>query len=79
MNSWIRPPAIGGQFDWENNQIHGGIKYRAALALVDTTAAPLVEDLVLYQEIDAALDDGNLATGSFRLGQDNCLLYIIEP
>ena len=79
LNSWIRPPAIGGQFDWENNQMHGGVRYRAALALVDTAAAPLVEDLLLYQEIDAALDDGNLTAGSFRLGQDNCLLYIIEP
>jgi len=79
LNSWIRPPAIGGQFDWESNQMHGGVRYRAALALVDTTDAPLVEDLVLYQEIDAALDDGNLTTGSFRLGENNCLLFILEP
>lgn len=77
--SWTNPNSIGGQFDWEYNQIHNGVRYRAALALTDTSAAPLLVDLELYQEIDAALDDGNLATGNFRLGQNNCLLYIIEP
>ncbi|MBI2497733.1 MAG: type II secretion system protein [Opitutae bacterium] len=79
MALWIGPTSIGGRFDWDNNQIHTGIRYRAALALVDTADAPLLEDLGLYQEIDTVLDDGNLATGNFRLGQDNCLLFIIEP
>lgn len=79
LMSWTKPPAIGGQFDWENNQIHNGVRYRAALALVDTGVNPLAPDLALYQEIDTALDDGNLTVGSFRLGQDNCLLFIIEP
>ena len=79
LDSWVHPATIGGQFDWESNQIHNGTRYRAALALVDTADAPLLADLDLYQEIDAALDDGNLATGNFRLGQNNCLLFIIEP
>jgi len=79
LQTWVNPPTIGGQFDWENNQLHMGVRYRAALALTDTGAAPLLVDLALYQEIDAALDDGDLNTGSFRLGQGNCLLFIIEP
>ncbi len=77
--SWIGPTAIGGTFDWEFNQIHNGVHYRAALALVDTADAPLLGDLELYREIDSVLDDGNLATGNFRLGENNCLLFIIEP
>jgi len=79
LASWIGPTSIGGRFDWENNQIHNGTRYRAALALVDTGDAALMVDLGLYQEIDAVLDDGNLNTGNFRLGQSNCLLFIIEP
>ena len=79
LASWIGPTAIGGRFDWENNQIHNGTRYRAALALVETGDATLMVDLELYKEIDAVLDDGNLNTGNFRLGQNNCLLFIIEP
>ena len=79
LDTWINPAAIGGQFDWENNQIHNGVRYRAALALTDTATNPLLVDLELYKEIDAALDDGNLSTGNFRLGNNNCLLFILEP
>lgn len=79
LASWIGPTAIGGRFDWDNNQLHAGVRYRAALALVETGDAPLLVDVELYQDIDAVLDDGNLTTGNFRLGQDNCLLFIIEP
>lgn len=79
LDSWIGPTPIGGRFDWEYNQVHNGVHYHAALALVDTADAPLLVDLELYKEIDAVLDDGNLATGNFRLGQNNCLLFIIEP
>ena len=58
---------------------HNGVRYRAALALTDTATNPLLVDLELYKEIDAALDDGNLSTGNFRLGNNNCLLFILEP
>ena len=78
LNNWTKPGSIGGQFDWENNQIHNGVKFTAALSLTDTASAPMLVDLALYQEIDAALDDGNLATGNFRLGNLDCLLFIIE-
>ena len=76
---WTHATPIGGKFDWENNQTHNGTKYRAALAITATSDAPLLIDLDLFQEIDAALDDGNLATGNFRLGFGNCPLFIIEP
>ena len=76
---WTHASPIGGKFDWENNQTHNGVKYRAAIALTATSDAPLLIDLDLFQELDAALDDGNLATGNFRLGFGNCPLFIIEP
>jgi hypothetical protein len=33
----------------------------------------------MLEMIDRELDDGDLTTGSFRLGFGNCPLYIIEP
>ncbi len=76
---WTQPTIIGGHFDWENNQIHNGIHYHAAIAITDTADAPLLVDLELFQEMDDALDDGNLATGSFILGDNNSPLFILEP
>jgi prepilin-type N-terminal cleavage/methylation domain-containing protein len=75
---WTNPTPIGGKFDWENNQMHQGVRYRAAIAITDTASSPLLVDLELFQMMDQALDDGNLATGSFRLGEGNCPLLILE-
>jgi prepilin-type N-terminal cleavage/methylation domain-containing protein len=75
---WTSPTPIGGHFDWEYNQIHQGVQYRAAIAITDTADAPLIVDLELYQMMDEALDDGNLSTGSFRLGENNCPLFVLE-
>jgi type II secretory pathway pseudopilin PulG len=81
---WTRSTPIGGKFDWEFMQVHpGGTSpggtWRAALAISDTSDSPLTVDLDLYQMIDEALDDGNLATGNFRLGNNNCPIMILEP
>jgi type II secretory pathway pseudopilin PulG len=81
---WMNPTPIGGKFDWEYLQVHpGGTSpggtWRAAIAISDTSDAPLIVDLELYQLMDQALDDGNLNTGSFRLGNNNCPIYILEP
>lgn len=78
-DAWTKPTsAIGGHFDWENNQLHNGVRYRAAIAITDTADAQLLIDLELFTEIDQALDDGNLTTGSFILGDNSCPLYILE-
>jgi len=81
---WSRTTPMGGKFDWEFNQVHpGGTspggRWRAALAITGTPDAPLIPDAALLQKIDAALDDGNLATGSFRTGFGDCPIFIIEP
>lgn len=75
---WQRVTAIGGQFDWERSQVHNGIRYTAALAIADTAAAPLLIDLDMFRQIDVALDDGNLDTGSFILGENDCPLFVLE-
>jgi len=83
-NAWTRPTAMGGLFDWENNQAHpGGTspggRWRAALAITGTTSAPIILDAALMREIDEALDDGDLETGNFRKGFGDCPIFIIEP
>ncbi|HVT73454.1 MAG TPA: type II secretion system protein [Lacunisphaera sp.] len=84
IDRWTAPTPIGGHFDWENMQVHpGGTSpggtWRAAIAITDTPDAPLLIDLDLFQQMDQAIDDGNLSTGSFRLGDGNCPIYILEP
>ena len=84
IDAWSHATPMGGQFDWENNQVHpGGTspggRWRAAIAITSTATAPLLIDADLMQLIDEELDDGNLETGSFRRGFGDCPLYIIEP
>lgn len=81
---WSKTTPTGGKFDWEYNQTHpGGTspggRWRAALAITGTSGAPLTIDGDMMQEIDEALDDGNLETGIFRKGFGDCPLLIIEP
>lgn len=77
--NWTRATPIGGKFDWEYNQVHNGVRYRAAIAISDTVGAPLLVDMVMFEEMDRALDDGNTATGNFVLGFGNCPVLILEP
>jgi len=84
VDVWTKATPIGGKFDWEFMQVHpGGTspggRWRAAIAITDTSESPLLVDTELFQMMDQALDDGNLATGSFRLGDSNCPIYILEP
>jgi len=76
-SSWQRVTPLGGQYNWENGQKHGGVTYRAALSISETNTAPLEVNEELLREIDRAMDDGNLATGNFRTGVNNDPLYII--
>jgi prepilin-type N-terminal cleavage/methylation domain-containing protein len=76
-NAWTRMTPIGGQYNWENNQLHGGVHYRAAIAITETSSAPLPLDLDQLEAIDRAIDDGDLNTGNFRLGANDEPLFII--
>jgi len=82
--TWSKTTPMGGQFDWEFNQTHPGgtspgTRWRAAIAISGTSASPLTVDADLMQEIDEALDDGDLETGNFRKGTFDCPILIIEP
>ena len=84
--SWTRQTPMGGQFDWEYMQVHPGgtsgtppNKWRAALAINSSGTSTVILDEELLKEIDRALDDGDLTTGSFRFGGDGGPLFILEP
>jgi prepilin-type N-terminal cleavage/methylation domain-containing protein len=77
-DAWQRVTPIGGHYNWENNQMHFGIRYKAAIAITGTADAPLVLDVNQFTDIDKAIDDGDLYNGNFRLGAGLCPLFVIE-
>lgn len=82
--AWTRVTPMGGQFDWDFNQVHpGGTspggRWRAALGINSSATSAVILDAELLKEIDRALDDGDLNTGSFRIGGDGGPLFILEP
>ena len=77
--SWQRVTPLGGQYNWDNNQMHGGTRYRAAIAISSSSLSPVVEDVDLWEAIDRLLDDGNLATGNFKIGADGEPVYVVAP
>ncbi len=74
---WQRVTPLGGKYNWEADQMHGGTRYRAAISISEAAGAPLEVNEEMLLEIDRLLDDGNLSTGSFRTGVNNDPLYII--
>lgn len=77
--AWERTTPMGGKYNWENNQLHFGVRYRAAIAISPTVAAPLPLDVAQLVDIDRSIDDGNLVAGSFRLGTGFVPLFIVQP
>ena len=59
--------------------MHAGTRYRAAIAITATPAAPFGQDLDLLESVDRIIDDGNLATGNFRIGADDEPVFIVSP
>lgn len=66
--------ALGGQYNWEGPTWGEGGPYDyAGISIFGTTAS--VEELTT---LDSALDDGNLATGVFRLMANGRYTYVLE-
>lgn len=77
-DAWLRATPIGGHYNWENDQMHFGVRYKAAIAITATGDAPLPLDVNQLTVIDRAVDDGDLYNGNFRLGAGLCPLFVIE-
>ena len=76
--AWARVTPMGGRYNWEQDQLHAGVRYKAAIAISGTNDTPLVIDANQLLDIDIVIDDGNLSTGSFRTGANGDGLFIIE-
>ncbi len=77
--AWTRPTPLGGQYNWDNNQMHAGTRFKAAIAISSSSTSAVLQDLDLMEAIDHIIDDGNLATGNFRLGADDEPVFVISP
>ncbi len=78
-SNWgVRTP-FGGTYNWDYNQTHQGRVVKAAIAIYAGTNTPVTVTTAELLEFDKKFDDGNLATGTFQQGYQNCPLYIIEP
>lgn len=77
--AWRRPSPIGGHFQWVAHSAQAGTRIRAGITISSTPAGAVSTDRALLTAIDTAIDDGNLATGKFRLGYRAQPLLILEP
>ncbi len=67
-NAFSRPPAIGGQWDWQ-----GGWGVTAAISIYNQRV-PRAE----WTLLDEVIDDGNLNTGTVRIINGRYLFCLIE-
>ena len=78
--AWLRTTPIGGKYNWESNQVHWGVRYRAAVAIGATTDAPLPLDVPQLQSFEQTLDSSfNWVGGIFQIGTGLVPLYIVQP
>ena len=77
--AWLRTTPIGGKYNWENNQLHFGVRYRAAISIAAAAGAPLPLDVNQLVDLDNTIDDGNLLGGNLRVGTGLVPLYIVQP
>lgn len=76
--TWSEPTPIGGRYTWSPTTLHQGERYHAAIVLASVPGSPVSDDRLQLEQIDRRVDDGNLATGSFRLGYRNQPVFVIE-
>src|SRR5205823_5567383 len=54
--AWTRITPMGGKYNWENNQLHFGTRYKAAIAIGAAAGAPLTLDVTQLQDLEYAFD-----------------------
>jgi prepilin-type N-terminal cleavage/methylation domain-containing protein len=78
--AWQRATPLGGQYNWDNNQIHNGKRITAAIAISSSSTSTVNLDADLLDAIDKLIDGTvDLSSGNFRIGADGEPVYIITP
>jgi prepilin-type N-terminal cleavage/methylation domain-containing protein len=78
QTNWAQKTPVGGLYQWETRVLHNGQRIQAAISVVSSGDNEVTTDRIQLEDIDRRIDDGNLDTGSFRLGFENQPLFIIE-
>ena len=80
-SAWQRTTPMGGQYNWDYNQIHFGVRYQAAVAISATASAPLALDVPQLTDLEKIIDGPtfNWVGGNFHIGTGLVPLYIIQP
>lgn len=76
--TWGQPSPIGGAYGWAANSLQQGERYRAILTISSVGGNKVTAERQQLLDIDRRLDDGDLATGNFRLGYRNQPFLVIE-
>jgi general secretion pathway protein G len=75
---WADETALGGYYAWAPNSLHRGERFHAAIVIASTPASRVTNSRSRLAAVDRLVDDGNLATGKFRLGYRDQPLFVIE-
>lgn len=75
---WKKPSPIGGAYTWAAFSLHQGERYRAAIIISHLAENRVTNLRQQLDDLDRQLDDGNLATGKFRLGYRNQPVFVLE-
>ena len=74
---WMRVTPFGGNYDWDNIDSWANFPQRPRAAISVSGCTMTIPQL---QQVDRWLDDGNIATGIFRVTDAGATIsYIIEP
>jgi len=76
---WSRRTPVGGRYLWAPDALHRGQRYRATIMIWPRDREPVTADRRLLEEIDRAVDDGNLRSGNFQLGYRDVPFFVLEP
>jgi len=76
--AWTQPSPIGGAYTWAANSLQLGERYRAILVISSQGANKVTTQRQQLVDIDRRIDDGDLATGKFRLGYRHQPFFVIE-
>ena len=78
--AWARTTPMGGKYNWENNQLHFGTRYQAAIAISAVAGAPLPLDVTQLQDLERTFDSTfDWLGGTFHLGTGLVPLVIVQP
>jgi len=78
QTNWSRTTPIGGNYQFATQSPQQGNRYAAVIIISSTANNPVSSDVIQLSDIDAKLDDSNLATGNFFLGYRNYPVFVLE-